>query len=83
MILSRSAQALFSRAIFVMAADVCTSPRGSQRSRPEGNEPDFDSATSPKKSGKTRPNQADPDPSGRSDPGFDMAADRLFHSHPV
>jgi hypothetical protein len=60
MILSRSAHALFSCAIFVMAPDVCTSPSGSQRSRPEGNEDDFDPATSSKKSGKTRPNQADP-----------------------
>jgi hypothetical protein len=52
MILSRSAHALFSCAIFVMAADVCTSPRGSQRSRREGTEDDFDPTTSPKKSGK-------------------------------
>jgi hypothetical protein len=59
------------------------SPRGSQCSRPERNEGDFDPTTSPKKSGKTRLNHADPELSGRSDPGFDMAADRLFHSHPV
>src|SRR5665213_4080342 len=38
MILSRSAHALFSCAIFVLAADVCMSPRRSQRSRPRRNE---------------------------------------------
>jgi hypothetical protein len=32
---------------------------------------------------RPRLNHADPDPFGRFDPGFDMAADRLFHSHPV
>jgi hypothetical protein len=74
---------LFSCAIFVMAPDVCMSPRGSQRSRSEGNEDDFDPTTPPKKSGKNRLNHADPDLSGPFDPGFDMAADRLFHSHPV
>jgi hypothetical protein len=83
MILSRSAHALFSCAIFVMAPDVCTSPRGSQRSRPEGNEDDFDPATSLKKSGKTPAKSHRSGLSGHSDPGFDMAADRLFHSHPV
>jgi hypothetical protein len=46
-------------------------------------EDDFDPTTSPEKSGKTRLNHADPDLSGCSGPGFDMAADRLFHSHPV
>jgi hypothetical protein len=44
---------------------------------------DFDPTTSPENSGKTRLNHADPDLSERSDPCFDMAADWLFHNHPV
>jgi hypothetical protein len=58
---SRSAHALFLCVILVWAANVCMSPRASQRRWPRGapttnyktNYYDFDPTTSPKKSGKT------------------------------